>query len=84
MRKYCNQLDHDLRWHDVQTHFPVKPQLFHTPLGKEIRIDAALPVACLVLQKVIKVQMINLLEQSHVTNDRPTDNTHMNNVLFRT
>jgi hypothetical protein len=85
MKKYCNQLDHDLWCHEVQTHFHDKPQeVFQTPLGKERQIDALLPVACFVLQNVVKVQTINPLEQSHVTHDGPTDNTDMNNVLFRT
>jgi hypothetical protein len=84
MKKDCNQLDHDLRWHYVQTHFHDKPQVFQTPLGKNRQIEAVLPVACLVVQKVVKVQMINPFEESHVTHDGPTDNADMNNVLFRT
>lgn len=77
-------MDHDLRWHDVQTHFLDKPQVFQKPLGKERQIDAVLPVAYLVLQKIVEVQMPNPLEKSHVTHDGPINNTNMNNVLFRT
>jgi len=84
IKKDCNTLDHDLRWHDIQTHFLHKPQVFQKPLGKERQIDAVLPVACLVLQKVVEVQMLNPFEQSHVTHDGPIGKTNMNIVLFRT